>query len=102
MPGHPDHQGSIMPEVRGPPILRCSQHPNDILFDRRQVEFFEFFRIVKSFVHWVRQRRMKPKNPEVQLVWPPISVARPSASDLFQLTPDKGAFARCTGMVHGS
>jgi hypothetical protein len=45
---------------------------------------------------------MKPKNPEVQLVWPPITVARPSASDLFQLTPDKGAFARCTGMVRGS
>jgi hypothetical protein len=44
---------------------------------------------------------MKPEYPQVQPVRPPVPVSRSPASDLFQLTPDKGALARCTGMVLG-
>jgi hypothetical protein len=44
---------------------------------------------------------MKPKYAQVQLVRPPIAVSRSPARNLFQLTSDKRALTRCTGMVRG-
>ena len=79
VPGHADEQAAVVTPVSGPPILRIGHQLGKVFLDRGQVEFFEFFCVVKIGVHRVGSRRMLVQDVQVQLVGPPVAVRCTSA-----------------------
>ena len=74
VPGHPDEESSIMAVIRRPPFLRVGHQRIEILLQCLQVEFAEFLRVVEGFAHGIAHVRVLMKDPEVELIRPPVPV----------------------------
>src|ERR1043166_5834161 len=62
MPRQAYEQSAIMTKVGRPPVLRVRHQRLEIFDHSIEVELFEFFRIIKIFTHWIRERRVLAKR----------------------------------------
>ncbi len=76
MPGHPDEEPPVVTVVGRPPLLRVGHQRIEVLLHGPQVERLEFLGVVELFAHRIGQGRVLMKDPEVQLVRPPVPVRR--------------------------
>ena len=74
MPGHADKERAIVAIVGRPPRLRVGHQRMQITDDRMQVEGREGLGVVEVRFHRVRLVGMLMKNPEVELIRPPVGV----------------------------
>ncbi len=74
VPGHADEQPAVMSVVGRPPLLRFGHQRREVPLHGRQVELLEFGRVVERRAHGVGQGRVLVKDPEVELVRPPVAV----------------------------
>src|SRR5262249_31082254 len=79
VPGHADEQGTVVAEVRGPPVLRLGHQLLKILLDGLQIEALELLSVVEARTHGVRLGRALVQDVQLQLVRPPVLVRRPPA-----------------------
>ena len=86
MPCHADEKGSVVTEIRGPPVLRLCHQFTEVLLYGLKVETPELFSIVKFFAHWIGLRGMLVQDIELQLAWPPISVRCTAALNVFVIS----------------
>ncbi len=78
VPGHADHEGAVVAEVGGPPVLRRREGLGDVGLDRGQIERLERRLVVEVLAERVRDRGVLRQDLEVQLIRPPhaVGVAR--------------------------
>ncbi len=79
VPRHADEQGSVVAEVRRPPVLRVGHQRREIFLHRRQVEALELFGVVEILAHRIGLGGMLVQDIQPQLVRPPVSVRRAAA-----------------------
>jgi hypothetical protein len=74
MPGHPDEQAAIVPEVGRPPGLRVRHHGMQILDDGVEVEALEFLGIVECCAHRIGGGRFGVEHADIKVLGPPVAV----------------------------
>ena len=75
MPGHPDEERAVVPEVRRPPVLRGVHHLDDVGAHRIDVERLHRGGVVEVLIEWVDDVGVLLKDLQVELVGPPVTVA---------------------------
>ena len=76
VPHHPHHERAVVAEVGGPPVLGRGQHLVDVPREGIEVERQELRGVVEVLAHGVRGGRVLPQDAQVELVGPPVAVAR--------------------------
>ncbi len=71
-----------MAKIGGPPILRRLHEVDQILLQGFVIEGLKGSRVVKIRFHGIAQGRVLTKNVQVQLIGPPVLVARAAARSL--------------------
>ena len=61
-----------MTPIGGPPFLTISEQRMHILFERVEVEIFDFVSVVESRAHRIRFRIVLMQDVEVERLGPPI------------------------------
>ncbi len=79
VPGHADEEGSVVAEVRRPPLLRVGHQGAEVLLQGREVERLELLGVVEVLAHRAGLGRVLVQDPQVQLLRPPVSVRRAAA-----------------------
>ena len=74
VPGHADHERTVMTPVCRPPLLAVRKNLCDLCLHFGEIELLELFGVVERRVHRVTGRRILVQNSQVQLVRPPIAV----------------------------
>ena len=70
MPGHADHQATVMAPIGGPPILTVGHQGVDVALDRVEVELLDLIPVVEPLQR-VRLRVMLVQDVEVEGLGPP-------------------------------
>ena len=76
VPHHPDHERPVVAEVGRPPVLRGGQHLVDVPGQGVEVEGPELRGVVEVRAHGVGHGGVLPEDLQVELVRPPVAVAR--------------------------
>ena len=75
VPRHPDHEGAVVPEVGGPPVLRGGEHLLDVALHLGEVEPIEGRGVVEVLTERIRHRGVLGEDLEVETLRPPAAVA---------------------------
>ncbi|KUG22569.1 hypothetical protein ASZ90_007661 [hydrocarbon metagenome] len=76
VPGHADHQPTIVAPIGRPPFLRIGHQRREIFLNRREIKFLEFLAVVETLAHRIGLGGMLMQNIEFQLIRPPVTVRR--------------------------
>ncbi len=79
VPGHADEEGTVVPEIRRPPVLRIGHDGGDIFFQQGEIEALKFLCVIEVRIHRVRLRCVLVKDAKIELVWPPVAVGGAAA-----------------------
>ena len=90
VPGHANEHRAVVAKVRRPPVLGVGHQISQVFFQRRQIQAFEGFRVIKVLVHRVGHGRMLMQDVQPQLIRPPIPIGDAAARDIVVM---EGTFA---------
>ena len=96
MPCHANHQATIVPPVGRPPFLAVGHQGFQVVFNRFQIQLFEFFGVVKLFAQRISLGVVLVEDVQIQRVWPPVGVGFTGLGDA---AVHDGTFA-CCFIVH--
>ncbi|MNX68410.1 hypothetical protein D3C86_995860 [compost metagenome] len=88
VPGHADELGTVVTEVRRPPLLGVCHQLDQVFLECLVVEAVECLGIVEIFVHGIGAGGMLVQQIQPQLVRPPITIGSADAGGVVE-----GAFA---------
>ena len=74
VPGHTDHQTTVMPPVGWPPVLRIGHQRSEVFNNGMQIKRLEFLGVIEAFAHGVGLGGMLMKNFQAELVRPPVGI----------------------------
>ena len=77
VPGHAHHQAAVMAEIGRPPVLRIRHQCLEVGHHGVEVEALELLHIVEVLAHRVGPGGVAVQDADVQVVRPPVAVARP-------------------------
>ncbi len=72
VPGQADHQAAVVAPVGRPPVLAVGHQCLEVLLERLDIEFLEFFAIVEVSPHRVGLGVVLVQDVEVQRLGPPV------------------------------
>ena len=76
VPGHANEKRTVMTVVSGPPVLRVGHQGLEVFNDGVEVQCFEFLCVVERFTQRIGERVLGVQDFQVQLIRPPVGVAR--------------------------
>src|SRR5215470_3352548 len=82
VPGHANHQRSVVTEVGRPPGLRVGHDRREVLLQSLVVDALELLRVVELLAHRVGAVAVLVQQLDVQRIRPPVLVRRSAASDV--------------------
>ncbi|MNZ25735.1 hypothetical protein D3C78_429050 [compost metagenome] len=88
VPGHADELGTVVTEVRRPPLLGVCHQLDQVFLECLVVEAVECLGIVEIFVHGIGAGGMLVQQIQPQLIRPPITIGSADAGGVVE-----GAFA---------
>ena len=71
MPGHADHQATVMPPVGRPPGLAIGHQGFEVVFERRDIQGFERFAIAEIRTHRIRLGILLMQDVQIERLRPP-------------------------------
>jgi hypothetical protein len=94
VPGHADEKRTVVAEIRRPPLLRVGHQRAQVFGDGVEIQRLELFGVIEIRPHGIGEVGILMKKAEVDLVGPPVAIARSG------LAVGDGALARAgVGLV---
>ena len=92
VPGHADHQATVVAPVGRPPVLGVGHQRREVLDQGIKVQLLEFFGVVERLPHGVGLGRMLMKDAQLELIGPPVGIRRAAGNGVFGSTGSERAF----------